>query len=156
MTPIVQVPRVLSVEKHDAILFNTENGKSFTVATGTQTMRNRDEFLTFQISQFVSDIGGTLGLYVGASVISLCEVLDLLLTLCAGKLCPRKNENYQGQQGHRNYTPENDTHLTEIPRSEYTQHSNGPFAETWPSFNHTPMVNREGPFSYQFRGNIIQ
>ena len=114
-------------------------------------MRNRDEFLTFQISQFVSDIGGTLGLYVGASVLSLCEVLDLLLTLCAGKLCPRKNENYQGQQGHRNYTPENDTHLTEIPRSEYTQHSNGPFAETWPYFNHTPMVNREGPFSYQFR-----
>ena len=99
--------------------------------------RLRNWPLIFQLSQFISDIGGTLGLYVGASVLSLCEVLDLLLTLCAGKLCPRKNENYQGQQEYRNRTPEHDS----------------PFADAWPNFNHIPIVNRQGPVSYQFRWN---
>ena len=32
--------------------------------------------------QFASDIGGVFGLWIGASILSLCEVMDLLLSLC--------------------------------------------------------------------------
>ncbi|XP_041359758.1 degenerin unc-8-like [Gigantopelta aegis] len=60
---------------------------------------NITEVIDYELSQFLSDIGGTIGLWIGLSVLSLCEVGQLLLEItlyfcnCKGKKKPRKNDS---------------------------------------------------------------
>ncbi|KAL3869755.1 hypothetical protein ACJMK2_042396 [Sinanodonta woodiana] len=37
----------------------------------------------FQFAQFMSDVGGAIGLWIGLSVLALCEIFHLILELCA-------------------------------------------------------------------------
>ncbi len=39
-------------------------------------------FVPRQVAQFLSDIGGVFGLWIGASILSLCEVCDVLVSIC--------------------------------------------------------------------------
>ena len=47
----------------------------------------------FVIFYFSADIGGSMGLFLGCSFLTLCEFLDLLIMVCI-KYFPRKS-NYQ-------------------------------------------------------------
>ena len=42
----------------------------------------------FQWIQFASDLGGTVGLYLGASIVTIIELVDLSIRLC--HYCYRK------------------------------------------------------------------
>ena len=53
--------------------------------------------------QFVSDIGGVFGLWIGASILSLCEVIDLLISLCMIP-CRRDRESYSRRRRFRYMT----------------------------------------------------
>lgn len=47
-----------------------------------------------QLANFVSDLGGSLGLWIGMSVLSFAEIFELLVLIClrmAKKLKKRKN-----------------------------------------------------------------
>ena len=45
--------------------------------------------LYVQDVQFISDVGGTLGLWIGLSVLSICEVLQLFTELIRYLCCCR-------------------------------------------------------------------
>ncbi|WAR23025.1 SCNuncharacterized [Mya arenaria] len=41
-----------------------------------------EEFPEIEVQQFLSDVGGAIGLWIGLSILSLCEVGQLLIELC--------------------------------------------------------------------------
>jgi hypothetical protein len=41
-----------------------------------------DLSINLQIQQFLSDVGGAIGLWIGLSILSLCEVIQLIMELC--------------------------------------------------------------------------
>ena len=47
-------------------------------------------FLTCTDAVFAANVGGTMGLCVGASLLSLCEFIDFLIVAIAYKLNTRK------------------------------------------------------------------
>ena len=51
--------------------------------------------LCFQLTQYISDLGGVFGLWIGASVLTLCEFLDLLITLAAFSFYQRNSKKYK-------------------------------------------------------------
>lgn len=68
----------------------------------------------FQVSQFLSDVGGTLGLYIGASVLSVCEVVDFLLTLCCGALMAKRQKQPVIRSANRTHRTSNLNHQTQL------------------------------------------
>ena len=51
-------------------------------------------FRILQLAAFVSDLGGSLGLWIGMSVLSFAEIFELLVLMCLSlgkKLKKRKN-----------------------------------------------------------------
>ncbi|CAD5125371.1 DgyrCDS13610 [Dimorphilus gyrociliatus] len=52
----------------------------------------------YKIIQFFSDIGGFMGLLLGGSVLSVCEVIDLILYNFALKMFHRQNKNKKSQK----------------------------------------------------------
>ncbi|XP_077868793.1 uncharacterized protein LOC144359476 [Saccoglossus kowalevskii] len=53
------------------------------------------EQAAYKWEDLLSDIGGTLGLYVGISIISVFEFVKFILMLC--RQCPKRNRNNVGQ-----------------------------------------------------------
>ncbi|XP_077869156.1 degenerin-like protein unc-105 [Saccoglossus kowalevskii] len=53
------------------------------------------EQAAYKWEDLLSDIGGTLGLYVGISIISVFEFVNFILLLC--RQCPKKDSNNVGQ-----------------------------------------------------------
>lgn len=60
--------------------------------SGQETFLTAVYFLP-QLVNFVSDIGGQLGLWIGFSVLTLAEFLELIMLMChlAVKKCFKKN-----------------------------------------------------------------
>ena len=57
--------------------------------------------LTFQEAQFLSDIGGAIGLWIGLSVLALCEIFQLIFELCdygVHKLQKSQMKRYQNEE----------------------------------------------------------
>ncbi|XP_070537630.1 uncharacterized protein [Ptychodera flava] len=59
----------------------------------TLNYESTSENIAYTWADLLSDVGGTLGLYVGFSVITLCEVARLLLSLCAKFCRSRRKRN---------------------------------------------------------------
>lgn len=52
--------------------------------------------LPFQVQQFLSDVGGAVGLWIGLSMLSLCEVVQLFIEMCDyGVHVAKKNSRYK-------------------------------------------------------------
>ncbi|KAI8785652.1 degenerin unc-8 [Biomphalaria glabrata] len=51
----------------------------------------RTEQPNYEFTSLLADIGGTIGLWIGLSILSFCEVFDLLMRLVHYALCGRRN-----------------------------------------------------------------
>jgi len=49
-----------------------------------------EETVSYELVSFISDIGGTIGLWLGLSLFSLIEIIDLFISLCRIGLCKWK------------------------------------------------------------------
>lgn len=55
--------------------------------------KNKDGNLLFQIENFLSDIGGQLGLWLGVSILSGAEVVELLAMMLIYLITGKNNKN---------------------------------------------------------------
>jgi hypothetical protein len=51
-------------------------------------------FLVFQTTNLLADIGGQLGLWIGISVLTVCELLELILKFIALAFTKLKTRNH--------------------------------------------------------------
>ena len=58
------------------------------------------KYFVFQFNQYLSDFGGTLGLWIGASVLTVLEIFDLSFRLFTMRVCRRKTEEQEQRQKH--------------------------------------------------------
>ena len=72
--------RVVATDLRDFNIF----GVVFTYGSlGTTVLR---EYLIYPFDSLVSDFGGTLGLFVGFSFVTLWDLIQLVITFCCHKL----------------------------------------------------------------------
>jgi Amiloride-sensitive sodium channel len=57
-----------------------------------------DQQVAFDLLNLLSEIGGLLGLLLGSSVLTVCELVDFIAMLCAIKLDARRRNNGGRQQ----------------------------------------------------------
>jgi hypothetical protein len=85
-----------------------------------------------QSQQFASDVGGAIGLWIGLSMISMFEVVQLLLECCAfaAHKCKhsqkkRPKDKYKDKSG--NAQSKNSTKPGQIPRQEMRKGNVNPY-----------------------------
>ena len=59
---------------------------------------NSNYFFSFQFNQYISDCGGSLGLWIGASVLTVLEIFDFLFQYVA-LLCRRSHGKQTSKHG---------------------------------------------------------
>ena len=62
-----------------------------TISFQTFTETINDEIAMYDVVSVISDIGGQMGLFLGASFISLIEIISLLMTYIKGKILRKRN-----------------------------------------------------------------
>lgn len=65
--------------------------EAYGVSHSTYSIQDRDHYSLLQIASFMADLGGVTGLWIGASVVPLCELIALVF-ICAQAYYRNKKE----------------------------------------------------------------
>ncbi|XP_052775053.1 amiloride-sensitive sodium channel subunit beta-2-like [Mya arenaria] len=95
-----------------------------------------EEFPEIEVQQFLSDVGGAIGLWIGLSILSLCEVGQLLIELCDyGIHTAKKQSRYERKKLRR----QERTKMSEV--EGHGNNGYGPFPNGDTSYNDFSGIN---------------
>ena len=96
------IEEYLTRDKKQAV----EEVTSFSIKIGNKIHKTIESFL-ISPKQLISEIGGQLGVWIGISVITLVEVIELLIDLCVG--CLRRGRKKELETSGGNTRQDGDT-----------------------------------------------